>query len=131
MTALAPFSREHLEGAVALFAAEGWQTYTADPERTLRALTAPGCTTLVATDGDEVSGLVQVQSDGEIQAHLSLLIVGERWRGHGLGRELLRGAAARAGGIRMDLLSRSGGYYESLGARSIPGFRIDVVEVAR
>jgi GNAT superfamily N-acetyltransferase len=126
MTAPTPFLRDHLDGALALFEAEGWQTYTADPERTLRALTAPGCTTLVAVDGDDVAGLVQVHSDGEIQAHLSLLLVGERWRGSGLGRSLLAEAAARAGGIRLDLLTRAGGYYESLGARSIPGYRLDL-----
>ena len=42
--------REHLEGALMLFAAERWQTYAADPERTYRALTAPGATTLVAKE---------------------------------------------------------------------------------
>jgi dihydrofolate reductase len=83
---LTEFARRHLGGAVALFAAEGWQTYTTDPERTYCALTAPGCTTLVALDGDTVAGLVQLQSDGEIQAHLSALVVGARWRQRGLGR---------------------------------------------
>ena len=131
VTELRPFSRQHLDGALALFTAEGWRTYTADPERTVRALTAPGCTTLVAADGGEVAGLVQLQSDGQIQAHLSLLIVGERWRGRGLARELLHEAAARAGGIRIDMLSRAGGYYQSLGARSIPGYRLELEEMAR
>jgi hypothetical protein len=40
--------------AIALFAAEGWQTYTADPDRTYRALTAPGSTILVALDAQNV-----------------------------------------------------------------------------
>src|SRR3954471_14927322 len=62
------FRSEHLRGAMELFAAEGWDTYTADPERTLRALTAPGSTTVVAVDGGAVAALVQLQSDGEIQA---------------------------------------------------------------
>jgi hypothetical protein len=39
------FGREHVAGAVALCDAEGWDTYTADTERTYRALTAPGSTT--------------------------------------------------------------------------------------
>ena len=65
-----------LKGALMLFAAERWRTYTADPERTYRALTAPGATTLVAIDKGVVAGLVQLQSDSEIQAHLSALITG-------------------------------------------------------
>jgi hypothetical protein len=39
-----------------LFGADRWQTYTADPERTYRALTAPGATTLVAIDKGVVAG---------------------------------------------------------------------------
>jgi GNAT superfamily N-acetyltransferase len=115
--------REYLEGALML-AAERWQTYTADPERTYRALTAPGATTRVAIDKGVVAGLVQLQSDGEIQAHLSALITGAQWRRRGLGRALVREALARAGGLRIDLLSRSGSYYLSLGAESVPGFRL-------
>jgi hypothetical protein len=50
------------------------------------------------------------------------------WR-CGLGRALVREALARAGGLRIDLLSidllsRSGSYYLSLGAESVPGFRL-------
>ena len=48
------------------------QSYTTDPDRTHRALTAPGVTTIVATEGGDVCGF-QAQSDGEIQAHLSVL----------------------------------------------------------
>jgi ribosomal protein S18 acetylase RimI-like enzyme len=121
---LASFAQKHLDGALALFAAEEWDTYTADPERTHRALAAPGCTTVVAVDGTIVAGLVQLQSDGEIQAHLSALVVGEDWRRRGLARALLREALRRAGGIRIDLLTRAGSYYMGLGADPIPGFRL-------
>jgi ribosomal protein S18 acetylase RimI-like enzyme len=121
---LAAFSREHLDGALALFGAEGWETYTEDAERTYRALSAPGSTTLVALSDGEVVGAIQLQSDGEIQAHLSLLIVGEAARGQGIARRLLREALRRAGGMRMDILTRTVGFYERLGADSVPGFRL-------
>jgi predicted N-acetyltransferase YhbS len=124
MPELADFNREHLDGAMHLFAAEAWHTYTADPERTCRALAAPGSTTLVALDGGDVVGLVQLQSDGEIQAHLSALVVAEGSRGGGLGRRLLREALARAGGVRIDILTRAERYYRGLGARPIPGYRL-------
>jgi GNAT superfamily N-acetyltransferase len=121
---LTAFNREHLADALELFEAEGWDAYVADPELTHRALTAPGSTTVVALDGGEVAGVVQLQSDGEIQAHLSALVVGDRWRGQDLGRRLLREALHRAGGIRIDLLTHAGRYYEALGAEPRTGFRI-------
>ena len=126
---LKQFSRAHLDGALALMAAEGWDTYTADPERTYRVLMAPGSTTLVAVDSDAVAGLVQMQSDGEIQAHLSALLVGARWRGRGLGRLLLREALRHAGGLRIDVLTRAGDYYRGLGAQPVPGFRLTREEI--
>jgi hypothetical protein len=49
-----------------LFVGERWQAYTAGPERTYGALTAPGATTLVAIDEGVVAALVQLQSDSEI-----------------------------------------------------------------
>jgi GNAT superfamily N-acetyltransferase len=73
---------------------------------------------------------VQLQSDGEIQAHLSALITGAQWRRRGLGRALVRDALARAGGLRIDVLSRSGSNYRSLGAESVPGFRLHKETVA-
>jgi ribosomal protein S18 acetylase RimI-like enzyme len=121
---LTSFVQKHLDGALALFADEQWDTYTADRERTYRALVAPGCTTVVAVERTTVAGLVQLQSDGEIQAHLSALVVGRQWRRHGLARALLSEALRCAGGLRIDLITRAGSYYMGLGADSIPGFRL-------
>jgi hypothetical protein len=36
-----PFAQAHLDGLIALVAAEGWTEYTDDPQRTYHALTAP------------------------------------------------------------------------------------------
>jgi ribosomal protein S18 acetylase RimI-like enzyme len=120
-----PFTREHLDGVVRLFAGVGWRTYYADPERTYRALTSPGSTTLVAVDQGRVVGLVQMQSDGHIQAHLSALAVDEGWRGRGLARTLLREALRRSGAIRVDILSSAESFYARLGATPRPGFRLN------
>ncbi|MBV9417667.1 MAG: hypothetical protein JO363_21960, partial [Solirubrobacterales bacterium] len=70
-----PFANAHLDGVVALVVAEGWSEYAVDVERTSRALSAPGVTTLVANDDGRVVGAIQVQSDGVIQAHVSMLLV--------------------------------------------------------
>jgi ribosomal protein S18 acetylase RimI-like enzyme len=121
---LRSFTRARTPGVIDLLAAEGWDTYTVDPERTARALAAPGCTTVLALDGARVVGLVQLQSDCEIQAHLSALLVAPSWRRRGLARQLLREALKRAGGIHIDVLTRNPAFYESLGGRPRPGFRL-------
>jgi ribosomal protein S18 acetylase RimI-like enzyme len=80
---------------------------------------------MVAIDKGVVAWLVQLRSDGEIQGHLSALLTGARWRRRrGLGRALVREALARAGGLRIDVLRRGGSDDLSLGAESVPGFRL-------
>ena len=112
MTEIREFEREHLEGALALFTAAGWETYFEDPARTERALCSPGSTTLVAVD------------DGAVAAHLSALLVGESWRGRGISRDLLREGLQRAEGMRMDIISAAESFYSHLGAESKIGFRL-------
>jgi ribosomal protein S18 acetylase RimI-like enzyme len=119
-----PFAQAHLDGVIALVTAEGWTEYTDDVERTCRALTAPGVTTLVATVGGSVLGAVQVQSDGLIAAHVSMLLIDRQRRGAGLGSQLLREGLKRAGGLQLDIRTRTEGYYERLGASRSLGFRL-------
>jgi ribosomal protein S18 acetylase RimI-like enzyme len=119
-----PFTHAHLDGLIALVAAEGWTEYANDVERTHRALTAPGVTTLVAIAGGDLVGAIQIQSDGLIQAHVSMLLIAESSRGVGLGSSLLRHGLERAGGLRLDIRTRTEGYYERLGASRSLGFRL-------
>jgi GNAT superfamily N-acetyltransferase len=119
-----PFAQAHLDGLIALVAAEGWTEYTDDVERTYRALTAPGVTTLVAIGRERVVGTIQVQSDGLVQAHVSMLLIDRNWRGAGLGSRLLREGLRRAGGLQLDIRTRTEGYYERLGASRSLGFRL-------
>jgi ribosomal protein S18 acetylase RimI-like enzyme len=119
-----PLTEARLDGLIVLVAAEGWAEYADDPERTYRALTAPGVTTLVAVVREQVAGAIQVQSDGLIQAHVSMLLIGQDWRGAGLGSTLLREGLERAGGLQLDVRTRTEGYYERLGASRSLGFRL-------
>jgi GNAT superfamily N-acetyltransferase len=118
------FTRTHASGVINLLAAEGWDTYTVDPERTARAFSAPGCTTLLALDQASVVAIVQLQSDGELQAHLSALLVATAWRRRGLARQLLQEAVTLAGGLHIDVLTRNPGFYQSLGGQPRHGFRL-------
>ncbi len=118
-------TRDDLDGIIALCAAEGWPSYTADRDMTWRALTAPGVCTVVAVDGGEVMGFAQTQSDGVIQAHLSLIAIARHRRRQGIGRQLVEEALRRGGGKRLDLLSEGGeDFYRSFHHRRLPGFRI-------
>jgi ribosomal protein S18 acetylase RimI-like enzyme len=119
-----PFARGHLNGLLTLVAAEGWAEYSEDRERTYAALSAPGSTTLVACSENRVVGAIQVQSDGLIQAHVSMLLIESGTRGQGLGSRLLSEGLLRAGGLRLDIRTRTVGYYERLGASSSLGFRL-------
>jgi ribosomal protein S18 acetylase RimI-like enzyme len=119
-----PFTQAHLDGLIALVVAEGWTAYMDDPQRTRCALTAPGVTTLVAIADGRVAGAIQVQSDGLIQAHVSMLLIDRNWRGVGLGSRLLREGLERAGGLRLDIRTQTEGYYERLGASRSLGFRL-------
>jgi ribosomal protein S18 acetylase RimI-like enzyme len=116
--------RLHLDGLIALVAAEGWTEYADDVERTYRALTAPGSTALVAIADGRVVGAIQVQSDGLIQAHVSMLLIAPSSRGTGLGSELLREGLEQAGGLQLDIRTRTEGFYERLGASRSLGFRL-------
>ncbi|MGH6985260.1 MAG: GNAT family N-acetyltransferase [Caulobacteraceae bacterium] len=122
---LRPFQSVDLTDILALCEALGWLSLPADPERARRALTAPGVTTLVARQGGALAGFCQLQSDGEIQAHLSLIAVDPAFRGRGLGRELIREALKLAGGLRIDLLTDAAeAFYRALPSIGMAGFRL-------
>ena len=99
--------KKHLDGIIALCQAAGFQSYTEDADLTWQVLNAPGVTTYVAADGDSVVGFIQMQSDGHIQAHLSLILVDPNHRRKGIERRLIKEAFTHAGGKRIDLVTNS------------------------
>ena len=78
----------------------------------------------MALEDGRVAGLVQLQSDGEIQAHLSALLVGEDWRGRGIASRLLHDGLQQAGGMRMDVITAADDFYRHLGAEPKTGWRL-------
>ncbi len=121
-----PIAREHLDGVIRLCEIEQYPSYIQDGERTWRALTAPGVCTVVAVQDGRVAGFAQMQSDGYIQAHLSLVVVDRDLRRRGIGRRLVREAFARCGGQRIDLLSTEGAdaFYRAFAHQRFPGYRL-------
>ena len=120
------FSDQDLPGVLSLCEAEAWPSFPEDPDRALRALTAPGVTTVVARDGEDVVGFAQLLSDGENQAYLASVAVATAQRGKGLGRGLIETAVKLAGGVRIDLLTDDGAvdFYDRLPHRRKRGYRL-------
>lgn len=119
-------SNEHLSGVLALCEAEGWEGFVSDPDRAVSSLTAPGISTVVAVEEEDVVGFAQIQSDGVLQAHLSLAAVDAEHRGCGIGKRLVEEAFERSGGERVDIISTEGSetFYESFHHKARRGFRI-------
>ena len=114
-----------LPGVLRLCELEGWPSFLEDHARANRALNAPGVTTIVAVDEDSVVGFAQLMSDGEIQAHLSLIAVDPSYRRRGIAKQLVTFALEAAGGTRIDLVTDSAeGFYAALPHRRLAGFRI-------
>ena len=123
---IVPFVEQHLDGVIRLCVAEGWPSFSEDPDRAIRVLTAPGVTTVIAMDNGQVVGFAELFSDGELQAFLANLAVDERFRGGGTGRALVMEALSLAGGEQIDLLSEDEavGFYGSFPNFQKPGFRL-------
>jgi hypothetical protein len=70
ITAFEPVYRD---GVARICAAEGWTSWTA--ENVLAAFSAPSVIGITALEGDEISGVAQLLTDGRVMAYLGLLIV--------------------------------------------------------
>ncbi len=69
------FERRDLNDVIGLCKAERWESYVVDPERTYRALSAPGVITVVAVEKGKVLGFAQSLTDGAIRAYLANMVV--------------------------------------------------------
>lgn len=119
------YSPSDLRGVLRLCALEDWPSFLEDEARAHRALTAPGVTTMVAVEGDHLLGFAQFQSDGEIQAHLSLIAVDPAARRSGIARELIALGLREAGGLRVDLVTdTSDDFYASFPHFRLSGYRL-------
>jgi ribosomal protein S18 acetylase RimI-like enzyme len=106
--------------------AEGWPSYSSE-EIIFAVANSPGSTALVAEAEGEVVGFAHLQSDGHIEAHLSLLVVARAHRRRGVARDLIAGCFARSGTDNIDLVTDGGGaeqFYRSLAHRDMIGIRL-------
>lgn len=123
---LLDFAASHLPGVLRLNEAEGWPSLPANPRRAQAALTAPGVVCVVAVDKGIVVGYIHVLTDRAITAYVSTIAVAAERRREGIGRQLIREEAQRAGVNRLDLLTDvvSEEFYRTFEHRTLSGFRI-------
>lgn len=120
-----PIEKRHLAGVLRLCEIEHWPSYIKDPKFTWKILTAPGVYTFVAEENKKVIGFVQMQSDGGLQAHLSLIVVDKTRRRKSIATRLIREAFANSGAQRIDLITDSApAFYRSFTHYEWHGFRI-------
>ncbi|HUZ40535.1 MAG TPA: GNAT family N-acetyltransferase [Acidimicrobiales bacterium] len=119
------YSESDLEQVMALCASEGWTSYTEDRIRVHSVFTAPGVVSVVGESDGEVISFAYCQTDGAIQAHLSLIVVTPNHRRKGIARGLLTFAFDYLGAGRIDLITDSAqDFYRSLPHKEHFGFRI-------
>jgi ribosomal protein S18 acetylase RimI-like enzyme len=122
---LSIYTETNLDQVLALCASEGWNSYTEDRNRAHSVFMAPGVVSVVAVLEGQVAGFAYLQTDGAIQAHLSLLVVADDHRRKGVARSLLTFAAHHLGAHRIDLVTDTGeAFYRSLSHKEQVGFRI-------
>lgn len=112
-TALAPFRPEHLDGAVSLSGQAGWPHRKEDWQLALAL--SEGFVAL--GDAGEVVGTILVTAYGADCATINMVIVDEKMRGRGLGRELMDAAFRFAGKRALRLIATADGLplYEKTG----------------
>jgi ribosomal protein S18 acetylase RimI-like enzyme len=122
---LRTYAKVHLDQVLALCDGEGWNSYTEDRKRAHSVFTAPGVVSVVAELDDQVVGFAYLQTDGAIQAHLSLLVVAASHRREGVARSLLTFSSKHLGAHRIDLITDTAeAFYRSLPHKEQAGFRI-------
>jgi len=125
MIQFVPVEKRNMDGIIRLCEDEGWESYALDPEVTWKALNSAGVCTVVAEQNEEAVGFAQMQSDGVVQAHLSLIVVARNHRRRGIGTRLISEAFTRSGGKRVDLITEDAqAFYRSFAHKEQCGFRM-------
>jgi predicted N-acetyltransferase YhbS len=112
---LAPFTPDHLDGAVMLSRQAGWPHRRQDWAMVLSLSTG-----IVARQGQRVVGTTLVTRYGEQAATINMVIVDEAMRGRGIGRRLMNFALEESKGRECRLVATKEGLplYTKLGFRA-------------
>lgn len=99
----------------------GWANYTEDPDKLMGAV-QNSLFTVTARDGDQLAGFLRAIGDGLTIVYIQDILVLQKYRRQGIGRELLRIALERYASVRQivlltDKTQETKGFYENAGMK--------------
>jgi ribosomal protein S18 acetylase RimI-like enzyme len=120
-----PFEAAHARGVARLCTTVQWPSLT-DPETVAAVCTAPGASSYVAIEDDQVVGFSQALGDGVLHSHMSFLAVAPSHRRRGIAKLLTVVTFQATGTKRMDVVTDSAaeGLVASFEHKQMSGFRI-------
>jgi ribosomal protein S18 acetylase RimI-like enzyme len=104
---------------------EGWNNLVEKNEDTMQAWKNSNVSFVVEVEGGEIGGYIRGLTDTLITLYICELLIDKKYRGLGLGKELLHHIHGLYPKTRMELLasSTSHTFYEARGYRPFYGFR--------
>lgn len=109
---------------------EGWNNLVEKNEETKVAWKHSNVSLVAEAEGDGIVGYIRGFTDTVITLYICELLIDKKYRGKGIGRELLRYIHTKYPRTRMELLasSTSHTFYEGQGYRPFYGFRKTIDE---
>ncbi len=115
MTDIRDYSaRRDFENVIASCKAEGWTAFFTDKKAAFAEALSGSVTLTAFTDG-VYCGFIRCITDGCFTVYCCELLVDRRYRGKGIGRQLIRAVSERYPGLCIDVLSDSDAFYKSCG----------------
>lgn len=103
-----------------LYQEAGWASFTLD--KISRLLNSSSY--LVIEKSGDIIGFVRYLTDGVLTTFVSELFISQKYRGFGLGKQLLEAVQVQSPETRLELISEADDFYRSLGLRLVgTGFR--------